>query len=178
MDTHPTQAIDPAKLAKQFRKQAFMPRQISAVAAGILGNNDQFFHTAVSQKPGFIQHIIQAAAAEFTSQGRNHAISAPIVTAFRNLYERIVFRRGQNSACFHFRSIDVSKRCHPVVLQQSFNGRNDLCITAGTKDSIHLWQFFQNLVLVALGKTAGNQNLPHHSLLFQRTSLEDKVNRF
>lgn len=54
-----------------------------------------------------------------------------------------------------------------LVLQQFLNGRNDLRITAGAQNAVHLRQFLPNLVGIALGQAAGHENFPHPACLFQ-----------
>ena len=152
-----------------------MSRKVSTVAAGILGHHNQFLHAAVCQQPGFIQHIIQLTAAVLAPKIGNDAVCAPVIAAFRNFNERIVLRSGDDTSGFLLRCINGAKFRNSLLIQQRLNGRDNLRIASRPQNTVYFRHFRQDLVLIPLGQTAGDQNLSHLALCFQRGSLQNVV---
>ena len=170
---NPMKSIDLAQLTQQFRQQTLMSGKIRTIAAGILGYNDQLFHTASCQESCLIEHIIHLTAAELTPQCGNNAVGAAIVTALRNFDKRIVFRSGEHTAGFLLRCINGTEVHHLLIFQQGLNGRNNFCIAAGTQNAVYLRQFLQDILLISLGQASGNQDLAHQTLCLQRSRLQN-----
>ena len=81
----------------------------------------------------------------------------------------------QNTARFLFRCIDGTKFANRLAFHETIDSRHHFGIAAGTEYTIHFRHFIHDLILIALRKAAGNQDLTHQTLRLQRSSLQDKV---
>ena len=175
VNANPVYPLDFGKLTQQLRKQTFVFRQIRAVTAGVLSHHDQFLHAGAGQHPCLVEHIVHLTAAVLAPQGGDHTVGTAIVAALRDFDVGIMLRSGENPPGFLLRRVNGVKLGNRVSFQQRFDGRYDFRIAARTQDTVHLWHFLDNLVLVALRKAAGNQNLSDLPLCLQRTGHENMV---
>ena len=176
MYPHPMNAVDTAQLTQQFRQKPLMLREIRSVAAGILGDNDQFLDTGCCQKPGLVKHIIHGPAAELATQRRDHAVGTAVIATFSDLDVGKIFRCGHHTAGLQFRLVNRIKHRHfHIVGEHSFEYRHDAVIAAGAQNAVNLRHLLQDLMLIPLGKAACDQDLADLAGFLQLGSLQDIV---
>jgi len=85
---------------RQTREQVgetMLHPEIFAVTGRILSDQIQFSHTHRKHARRFVDYALETAAAELTSELRNHTKRAGVITAFRDLYIGGMLRRGENT---------------------------------------------------------------------------------
>ena len=169
------QALDFAQLPQQLRQQPLVLREIRAVAAGILGDYNQFLGAVGCQNPGLVQNVVHLAAAVLASQIGNDAEGAAVVAALGNLDVREMLGSGDHPAHFLLRRVNGAEIHNLVAGEQLLNGGNDLGIASRAQDAVHLGHFLEDIPLVALGQAPCHQNFAHLALRFQRGSLQNIV---
>ena len=91
-----------------------------------------------------------------------------VVTALGNPQVGVPGRRGENSGPVLGGGVDVAQTAGPEILLQDLgNGLGDVPVAAGAQDAVHLRQLFQNVLPVALGHAAGDQDFFQLPGLFQ-----------
>ena len=177
VNTDPVKSFDLAQLMEQLGQQALMSRQVGAVAAGVLRHHNQLLHTGIGQHPGLVEHIVQLSAAIFAPQRWDHAVGAVIVAALCDFDVRIVLGGRKDTPGLFLRGVDGAKIRYALFLQQAFNGWDDLGIAPGAQHAVHLRHLLHDLVLVALGQAAGDQDLADPALCLQRSRHKNMVDR-
>ena len=81
VEPYPVDALDFTQAPQQLGQQVVVTLQVQAVAADILGHDDQLLDAVGSQLPGLVEHVVQLPAAVAAPEGRNHAVGAVVVTA-------------------------------------------------------------------------------------------------
>ena len=74
------------------------------------------------------------------------------------------------------RVVDIPEAVGRAPGHQLLQGGDDLGVAAGAHDAVHLGQLLHQLVLIALGQAAGDQQLAQLPLLFQLGQLQDILN--
>ena len=86
-----------------------------------------------------------------------------------------MLRGSQNAVGLLLRGIDGAKAHHLTAFQQRLDGRDDFGEASGAQDTIHFGHLLQNLLLIALGQTACDQNLAHMTFCLQAGSGQNVV---
>ena len=172
---------DPAEVQltqlPQQRRQLLLAVQVDAIAGDVLGDDDALLHTGVSQLFCLRQHVLHAAAAVSTPQGRDHAVGAAVVAALRDAQVGIVPRRGQHPVELVDHPVDIGKAPGRTASHHLGKRRHDLTVAAGAHDAVHLRQLVQYLLLVPLGQAPRHQYLAHLPLGLQRCHGQYGVDR-
>ena len=96
------------------------------------------------------------------------AIGAVVIAALGDSQIGIPRRRGQNPLAALVGGMDIPQMAGLCALFHHFrNSADNIAITAGTEQTVHLRQLVENIALIALGHAAGDKNLLDFSLLFQ-----------
>ena len=166
MHAYPDKAINSAQLTQKLR-QPSLTVEVDAVPAGILRDNDQLFDTVGRQCARLRKQILHLPAAIFAAQRRDHAVRAVVIASLGYFKICIVFRRCENAPGLIDRRVDVVETLVCMARKQLIDGVYNVVIRPRAKNTVDLWQLLQNLLLIALGKTACDQNLSDSSFLLQ-----------
>ena len=170
----PVDAADGAEFTQQFR-QLVAAVQVDTVAGDVLGDDDQFLHAAAGQLLRLRQDIFHGAAAVFAPQGGDDAVGAVVVAALGDAQIRRVFRREQDAVALVHRRVDAAEKAGRAARRDLLQGIHDVHIAAAAQNAVHLGQFREDLLAVALGKAAGHQNLFDPALRLQLRGAEDMI---
>ena len=98
-----------------------------------------------------------------------------VIAALGDAQIGVVLGGGQHPVELVDPAVDAGKAAGVAAAHQFLQRRHDLAVAAGTHDAVYLRQLRQNLLLVALGEAAGDQNFPHLPLRLQLRRGEDGV---
>ena len=87
-----------------------------------------------------------------------------VVAALGDAQIGVVGRGGQHPVQLLHRGVDAAEAADRTAGRHLTQCRNDLAVAAGAHDAVHLRQLLQDLLLVALGQAAGDQDLAHPAL--------------
>ena len=174
MDTNPVEAIDLAKFTQQLRQ---LPRavEILAIAAGVLRDDDQFLHAVLGERLRLGDQFLHLPAAVMAAQLRNDAERAIVVTALGDLEIGILLRRRQDAARLVQRDADVIEALIFLPVQDLLRRVDNVVIRARAEHAVDLRHLVHDLLLIALGQTAGDEDLPDTALLFERAHRQNMV---
>ena len=106
MNPNPVQSFNPAQTAKKFRQKTLVLGKIHSVAAGVLRNDNQFFHALCRKGFCLSDHIFHFPGAVLSPQIGNDTECAAIVAALSNFDKRIMGRCGKNTSHLLLRCVD------------------------------------------------------------------------
>ena len=174
VNADPVEAIDLTKLAQQLRQ---LPRtvEVFAIAAGVLRDDDQFLHAVLGERLGLGDQLLHLPAAVMAAQLRNDAERAIVVTALGDLEIGILLRRRQDAARLVQRGADVVEALIFLPVQDLLRRVDNVVIRARAEHTVDLRHLVHDLLLIALGQTAGDENLPDTALLFERAHGQNVV---
>ena len=159
----------------QQGRQLTLAVQVDAVAGDVLGDDDALLHTGLGQLLRLGQHVLHAAASVLAPQGGDDAEGAAVVAALGDAEVGEVFGRGQHPVKLVDHAVDVAEAAGRAAGDDLLQRRDDLAVAARAHDAVHLRQLVQDLLLIALGEAAGDEDLAHQPLLLQRRHGEDGV---
>ena len=164
-----------AQLGEQ-RPQHPLVVEVDAVAGDVLGDDDELLHPGVGQGLGLRQQGLHGTAAVAAPQLGNDTEGAPVVAALGDLQVGGVGGGGGDARPVLLRVVDIPEAVGRAPGHQLLQGGDDLGVAAGAHDAVHLGQLLHQLVLIALGQAAGDQQLAQLPLLFQLGQLQDILN--
>ena len=141
---------------------------VGAVPGDVLGDDQQLLHPALRQAPGLLQQGLEAPAAVPAPEVGDDAVGAAVVTALGDLQVGGIGGRGHQPRPVLHGVVNVPEVGGGVPLHHRLDGGDDVGIAAGAQNPVHLGQLLQDLILVALGKAAGHQQLLQLAGVFQR----------
>ena len=166
--------IQLAQLPEQ-RRQLPLAIQVDAIAGNVLGDDDALLHAGTRQLPGLGQHVLHSAAAVAPPEGRDDAVGAVVIAALGDTQISVMLGGGQHPVELVDLAVDAGKAAGVAAAHQLLQRRHDLAVAAGAHDTVHLRQLRQDLLPVALGEAAGDQNFPHLPLRLQLCRGKDGV---
>ena len=165
-----------AELPQELR-QLVLPVEVGAVAGDVLGDDDELFDPGGGQLRRLVQQLRHGAAAVLPPQGRDHAVGAAVVAALRDAEVGVPGRCGEDPGSPLLRRADVAEVAGPEALGHHLvDGLGDVAVAAGAEDPVYLRQLPQDILLVALGHAAGDENFPHLPGLLQLRHLQNVLN--
>ena len=142
--------------------------EVGAIPGNVLGNDQQLLHAAVRQAPGLLQQGLEVPAAVAAPEVWDDTVGAAVIAALGDLQVGGIGGRGHHTRAILDGMVDVPEVGGGVPLHDGLDGGNDVGVAAGAQDTVHLGQLLQDLILVALGKAAGHQQLFQFTCAFQR----------
>ena len=171
----PAEAVDFAQLLEQLRELR-RAVQILSVAGGVLSDDVELFHALRGKLTRFLEYILHRAAAEPAADQRNRAVGAAIVAALRDLEISGVGGSGLHSAAAERKLQFVGEKLHLVACKRFEHDVGDFIVRADADGGVDLIELLGDLVLIALGKAARDDNRLDFSLAFEITQLQNLVN--
>lgn len=99
-----------------------------------------------------------------------------VVAALGDFQIGVIFRRGQNAAVLRLFGVDIVEALVALTRQNLPDGVCNIVIRACAKHAVNLRQLLQNFFLIALGKTAGDENFLNSPFCFQLRHGQNVVN--
>ena len=162
--------VQPAQLLQKVRQvEPAVP--VRAVAGDVLGDDDELLHPPLRQLPCLGQHVLHGPAAVPSPELGDDAEGAPVVTPLGNAQVGIVGGGGEHPAELVHRGVDVVKAPGVVPGHHVLHRGDDVLVAAGSQDAVHLGQLCGNVLAVALGHAAADQDPFQLSLFFQLAHL-------
>ncbi len=168
------QAVDLAQLGEQLVERG-LAVQILAVARGVLRDDVQLAHAVGGKLFCFGEQVLYFSAAEFSANHRNRAEGAFVVAALRDFQICRVKRRGLHSAALQREQQFVGKLLNLLTLQRLGHDIRNLLIGADADRRVNFVELLGDFVLIALGKTAGDNNRLDFALALEVAQLDDFV---
>ena len=158
--------------------------EILAVAGGILSNQRQLLDAQGVHVLGLGHHVLHGTGAELAADGGDGAVGAAVVTALGDLEVGGVVGGGEDAVAAQTDGVLVLKgaillACGDVLalglLFYCLDGVHDVVDTAYAEKSVHLGQLLQDLLAVALGETARDDDALQGAVLLEPGLVQDVV---
>ena len=174
---HPVHAGNLAGFAQKAGEKQRVLREIVAVARRILRDENQLRHAAGSERPAFFQYVVVRPRAIRPANQRNRAIGAAVAAAVRNFYIGGIGGRGQHALHLQ-KALAVARAHRPCAAVGFLQELKNAAVIAHAHEAVHLGDFLLQSVRIALGKTAGHEQLFEPARLFVFGHFKNGVDGF
>ena len=164
------QAVDLAQLGEQLVERG-LAVQILAVARGVLRDDVQLAHAVGGKTLCLFNKIFYFSAAEFSAYHRDRAERTFVIAALGDFEIGGIERRGQHSAA----QLVGEQLERAVAAEHLLHHVGDLLIGADAHSRVDLIELLGDLVLIALRKTAGDDDRLDLALALEVAQLDDLV---
>ena len=174
---HPVHALDGADGLEKFGQQQLALGEIVAVAGGVLRDQRDFRHTARGQFAAFLDDAVKGARVVRPADEGDGAVAAAVVAAVGNFHVGGVGGRGQHALGVKeaFAVADVAGAPSRLGLPHHFQQAR---VVRHAHEAVHLGHFAVEVVDVALGEAAGDEQLFEPARLLVLRHLENGLDGF
>ena len=170
----PVQAVDFVQLVQQVAHRAGLA-PVLTVGGGILRHQNQLFDAFPCQPAGLGHAVRQRAGAQRPPDERNGTVVTSVVAALGDFQVGVVPRRGNDPRTAQ-RHVPLGAVAFQLARPGGAQPRHDggqRRVGADAHHSVHFGHFRNDLLLVPLGQTAGDDDLQIRVLLLVLAGHED-----
>ena len=145
----------------------FFSIEVFTVNGGLLGYQDQLLHTLLCHILCLVDQTLHGNTSEFSAKLRDNTVSTVLVTAFCDLQisEMTAGCKNTFASCIR-KIIDITVFLKMITSCCLFQSLYDVAVGCGSKNSIYLRNLFDDLFLVSLCHTTGNDQCMATSCFF------------
>ena len=158
--------------------------EVLAVAGGVLCHQGQLLDAQSVHILGLGDHVLHGAGAELTADGGDGAVGTAVVTALGDLEVGGVIGGGQHAVTAQADGVLVLEGAVLLLggevlllalLLYGLDSLHDVVDTAHAQEGVHLGELLENLLAVALGETARDDDTLEGAVLLEPGLVQDVV---
>ena len=165
VQAHPADGFDRADLLQQFGEHR-LAAKVNAVFGDVLRDDDELNRTFGRQMLAFGQNIFFLARAQRAADRGDRTVGTAVVAAFGDLDVGGVGRHTGDAADLGHGRVFFAEDQRLFAVHRRFQRGNDLRVRAATEHGVDLGHFGVELLAVALGETARDDDRLQTAFLF------------